>query len=121
MALHLAAVPERPADLLWKSGREERTMADSAGGLVIDFLGGNCPVQGEGFVDGKEFYFRARGERWSMSIGGTDVVMNPEWYYEQDFGEAPFDAGWMEEAEARGFIDQAVALYREAMPDHGRP
>lgn len=79
--------------------------------IIITSLGGNCPVQAEGTIDGKEFYFRARGERWSMSIGGSDVVGDPEWYYEEDYGAGPFAAGWMSEDEARAFIDKAAGLY----------
>ena len=80
--------------------------------LVIDWLGGNCPVQAEGKVDGQEFYFRARGSRWSFSVGGSDVIVSPDWFYEEPYGLGPFDAGWMTEDEARAFIDKAVALYR---------
>lgn len=93
--------------------------------LEINSLGGNCPVQAEGQVDGEPFYFRARGAHWSMSIGsdtpdtsalgvyGRDVVSNPKWFYEEDFGVWP-DAGWMSEDEARAFIDQAVTKWRKA-------
>lgn len=81
-------------------------------GLHINWIGGNCPVQGEGAVDGQEFYFRARFKRWSMSIGGEDVVGEPAWYYEEPYGTGPYDAGWMPESEARAFIDKAVALWR---------
>ena len=58
-----------PADLVWKM-------------LKIDMLGGNCPVQAEGTIDGRPFYFRARGQSWSMGIGG-DVVGDPDWYMKQ--------------------------------------
>lgn len=78
--------------------------------LVIDWIGGNCPVQAEGTIAGKEFYFRARGERWSMSIGG-DVVMEPDWYHEEPYGETQYAAGWMTEDEARSFIEKAAAIY----------
>lgn len=79
--------------------------------LEIDSIGGNCPVQAEGTVDGKEFYFRARGNRWSIGIGG-DVVLKPEWMYWEWYGERDFDAGWMTEDEAMGFIEKAAGLYR---------
>ena len=78
----------------------------------VEFLGGNCPVQGEGTVDGKPFYFRARGESWSMSIGGPDVVGAPEWYWEEDYGTGPFDAGWMRDEEAEGFLRAAAVRWR---------
>lgn len=79
-------------------------------------IGGNCPVQAEGKIGGKtNFYFRARGERWSMSIGGRDVVGNPAWYYEEPYGKWP-EAGWMPIEEAKTFIDKAVHKYWEKSP-----
>ncbi len=82
--------------------------------IEIAWLGGNCPVQAEGRINGKEFYFRARGNSWSLRIGGSDVVMEPEWAYEEDYGDCPFAAGWMTETEARGFIAQAARKYANA-------
>lgn len=82
--------------------------------IQIQWLGGNCPVQAKGTINGKEFYFRARGDSWSLSVGGSDVVMEPEWSYEEDYGDDPFAAGWMTEAEARGFIAQAATRYANA-------
>jgi hypothetical protein len=87
--------------------------------VVITWLGGNCPVQAEGTVDGKPFYFRARGEHWSMGIGGEPVGA-PEWEYEEAYGEWPA-AGWMSTDEARAFIAQAVELYRQRDTDDGQP
>ena len=83
------------------------TMSD----IKIDMLGGNCPVQAEGTIDGKPFYFRARSSSWSMSIGGSDVVGNPEWYFQQAYGEDGYSAGWMTEEEALTFINQSANLY----------
>ena len=37
--------------------------------LDIHSLGGNCPVQAEGLIDGHPFFFRARGAHWSMTVG----------------------------------------------------
>lgn len=79
--------------------------------FIIDKIGGYCPVQAEGFVGSKPFYFRARGNRWSMSIGGEDVIGEPDWYYEEPYGSGPYDAGWMSEQEARAFIAKAVGRY----------
>ena len=78
--------------------------------IKIDWIGGNCPVQAEGFIAGCPFYFRARGEHWSMSIGGEDVVGDPLWYYEEEYGEWP-EAGWMPEEKARGFIAKAASRF----------
>ncbi|MEP3616861.1 hypothetical protein [Parasphingorhabdus sp.] len=81
--------------------------------IVIDMIGGNCPVQAEGTIEGKPFYFRARGQHWSLSVGGQDPVINPDWSYEEAYGEGPFDAGWMSEEEARGFLEKAAGLYMD--------
>lgn len=90
--------------------------------VEIDMIGGNCPVQAEGKINGEPFYFRARGERWSIGIGG-DVVGEPDWYYEEDYPGGTFAAGWMTEAEARTFIDQAAERYlvRPDASDDGQP
>lgn len=82
--------------------------------VTIASLGGNCPVQGEGTINGKEFYFRARGDHWSIGIGG-DVVLAPDWYYEEPYGTWPA-AGWMDEAEARAFIHVAAERYASGVP-----
>lgn len=79
--------------------------------ITIESIGGNCPVQAEGEVDGKPFYFRARGEHWSIGIGGDDVVLTPEWYMEEKYPGGQFAAGWMTEEEAVAFINKAVAKY----------
>jgi hypothetical protein len=84
--------------------------------IDIDTIGGNCPVQAEGTINGKPFYFRARGTHWSLRVGGADVVGDPAWEYEEPYGEGPYDAGWMSEQEARQFIDRAAALYVKAYP-----
>lgn len=81
--------------------------------IKVNWLGGNCPVQAEGTVGGKKFYFRARYGHWSLSIG-DDPVPSPEWYYEEEYGTEPFDAGWMSEDEVRAFIAKAVGLYEAA-------
>jgi len=81
------------------------------GAVVITSLGGNCPVQAEGTVDGEPFYFRARGSRWSLSVGG-DPVASPSFRHEEPYGTT-FEAGWISEEEAAGFLWKGIALYRE--------
>lgn len=80
-------------------------------GLTIDFIGGNCPVQAEGTINGSEFYFRARGTHWTMSIGGSDVILKPAWHRRRSYGDEPFCAGWMTEQEALKFIEDSAADY----------
>lgn len=94
--------------------------------IEIDWLGGNCPVQAEGRIDGEPFYFRARGEHWSLSVGsyheictdlavhGRDVIGNPRWEHEEEWGDGPYDAGWMPEDEARRMIEKGATLWRAA-------
>jgi hypothetical protein len=86
--------------------------------IEIDWLGGNCPVQAEGTINGKRFYFRARGDCWSLEVSpGADGdylswPVTPEpWLYEEDYGDGPFDAGWMPQEEAVQMIAKAAALY----------
>lgn len=79
--------------------------------IRVDWLGGNCPVQAEGTINGRPFYFRARGNSWRMNIGGGDVVTEPEWSYDADYGTGPFDAGWMTQDQALTFIQQSAERF----------
>lgn len=78
--------------------------------VIIDWIGGNCPVQAEGKISDEPFYFRARGEHWRVDIGKDPVI----WSYEQEYPGGDFAAGWMTEAEARQFIDEAAERYLNA-------
>lgn len=79
-------------------------------------LGGNCPVQGEGTVNNHPWYFRARGEYWTIDIAAdhdkdpVDVgdFGVPGWHDEGYYGEWP-SAGWMSENEAWLLIEKAMA------------
>lgn len=86
--------------------------------IKLQYLGGCCPVQAEGTIDDEPFYFRARGEHWSMSIGGDDVVMDPEWYHEEPYGDEAYAAGYMPQWEALGFIAKAVGMYAARSDEH---
>lgn len=77
-------------------------------GLKIDCLGGNCPVQAEGTIDGVPFYFRARHRHWGMGIGG-EPVCEPQWYRERPYGIGEFDAGYMPLEDAERFIRACAA------------
>lgn len=72
--------------------------------LIIEDLGGNCPVQAEGFFDGVPFYFRARGSHWSLTVGVAGETQLTEWF--EEYCDDPYGAGWMEEEEARQFIQK---------------
>lgn len=79
--------------------------------IEITMIGGNCPVQAEGTIDDEPFYFRARGQGWSLSVGGDDVMMDPKWHHSEQYGDGPFDAGWMPEDEALAFIEQSATAF----------
>lgn len=83
-------------------------------------IGGNCPVQGEGKVDGFSWYFRSRWSTWSFSVSlllnGDPVSVafvdgDPGFSIEREFCESP-DAGWIEEAQAWVFIETAIGEFR---------
>ncbi len=79
--------------------------------IELDIIGGHCPVQAEGRIGGKPFYFRARGNHWYLGIGGIDPVHLPGWFYEEHYGDGSFDAGYMTIDEALAFISKAARCY----------
>lgn len=81
--------------------------------IAIDYISGFCPVQGEGRIHGKPFYFRARGNQWSIAIGGPRLMSDPEWFYKEPYGTEPYEAGWMTGVEAHSLIVKAEKLYRQ--------
>ena len=88
--------------------------SSSQASVVIDTIGGNCPVQAEGTIDGVPFYFRARGDSWSLGIG-ADPVGKAHWEHREWFGEWP-DAGWMSLEEAAAFLHRAADRYARGEP-----
>lgn len=76
--------------------------------VTITSIGGNCPYQVEGTIGDRLFYFRARGERWSLSIDPIDpLASKPEWQHVEGYSGEPFAASWIEDAEARRLFDIA--------------
>lgn len=76
--------------------------------IKYEYIGGKCPVQAEGTVNGEPFYFRARGTHWSFEIQG-----GKGWLYQEKYSDEPFRAGWMGEDEARAFINKAAKMWSE--------
>ena len=101
-------------EAVWRREGPAARAALEATGAVLDQIGGNCPVQARGSVDGRRFYFRARGDTWSFGTGSDDdqAVEAPDFLLERDYGSWP-EAGWMHRHEAVGFIVEAVAAYRD--------
>lgn len=71
----------------------------------LDWLHGVCPVQGGGEIDGAEFYFRARGRHWSFTVGPDDA---PLFDVEEEWGDGPYDAGYMDLEEAERLIQRCA-------------
>lgn len=83
-----------------------------APGVVLDFIGGNCPVQAEGSIYRTPFYFRARGEEWQLDVGPQDTWHGHGcWSYEEEYDGGEFAAGWVTQGEAMNFIAKAAEIY----------
>ena len=87
--------------------------------LVIDYIGGQCPVQSEGTLDGIPYYFRARHENWSFSVGPDPLMDDIEslnfWVSGLYKDGDPEQAGWMIEEEAKEIIEACVELYTKTV------
>ena len=78
-------------------------------------VGGNCPVEAEGYLPTGEFYyFRARGSHWRLEISKNEQ----EWaknkiifYYGEKYCYDQFGAGWMSRREAIKFANKAIKFY----------
>lgn len=74
--------------------------------LKIEHIGGFCPVQAEGTIDGVPFYFRSRGEHWAIAVGEDPVGIllgEPGWMRRERYGDFP-KAGYMTLMEAEDII-----------------
>lgn len=74
--------------------------------IHMESLGGACPTQATGYVDGVEFYFRSRWDSWRMSVGG-DPVTTPE-FSTKGYDDA---AGWLSDWEAIPYILYGASRY----------
>ncbi len=81
---------------------------------------GNCPVQGHGTIgvhdDTRNWYFRARGTHWSLTVvQGDDVYVSEDdadLYVEGPADEGgEFAAGWMSPEEAQRHTTDALAAW----------
>ena len=79
----------------------------------IESIGGNCPVQADGTIDGHKFYFRARGDRLQMHVHRFDVFADDAWFFEQRYRESP-DAGYISNDLALAWIKFALVEWAES-------
>jgi hypothetical protein len=94
-------------------------------------IGGKCPVQAEGTINGLPFYFRSRYGHWSLSISPRadgDPLDKDAWRHREEYDgverDEPkevypgrfmqFGAGWAGEHECAAFIEKAAAALCEA-------
>jgi len=93
--------------------------------IIYTELGGACPVQAEGTIDGHPFYFRYRGDEWSLTIapvGGDPMDTAAAVYYRnrRDHTGEIFN-GWMEDAEVREIIAACAQEWAEGGRGSRRP
>lgn len=98
-------------------------------GAELHFLGGNCPVYGEGTVDGRTFSFSARGTTLRFACGAytasqpytvDDAYVASIQAYNAEHGRAALDAdtirgaaaGWISEEAAKEAIQGFIATMR---------
>jgi hypothetical protein len=97
--------------------------------LDVQVLGGLCPVQGDGLINGHRWYFRARGESWSFEVWaeGVGIPVDPgaDLGYELPQEESVFErgdeynpgdqfgAGYMPDEDARRFIEESAQKFVE--------
>jgi hypothetical protein len=93
--------------------------------LQYEFTCEAAPVQAEGFVAGKPFYFRSRHQHWSFAVSedlGIDPVEinqlnhDPErgFYVKGSFGQKAFDASYMSLDVAASIIQSCATEYLQS-------
>ncbi len=86
--------------------------------LHIEHIGGFCPVQAEGTVNGIPFYFRSRGEHWAMAVGEDPLgILLGEmgWFRRERYGDFP-SAGYMPLEEAEVIIRRCAEEFIKEEP-----
>jgi hypothetical protein len=81
-----------------------------------------APVQAEGMVSGRAFYFRARGQKWELTIaeqpgvdpadlGPEDVAAGTAWYRSGVVPGGRFASSYLPLDQARSLIDECARAY----------
>jgi hypothetical protein len=89
----------------------------------ITLIGGQCPVQAEGYIVLEEktypFYFRSRGDSWTFYVGIKEPLIDTIWSVTERYGnEGSFDAGVMPLTHAKTFIFMCVARFKKIFSDN---
>ena len=88
--------------------------------IVINHIGGKCPVQAEGLINGEPFYFRARWKRWQFGIGKDPVGVilgRCEGFYRA--APRAFNAGYMPLDEAINIIRKCAKEFTDGQAGSG--
>lgn len=82
-------------------------------GLVVESIGGMCPTQAKGTMNGNPFYFRARHGVWALTVvrPGKDAVCPDSkddvlLYEEGD----DLTHGWMEKSKVMAILQKAILV-----------
>ncbi len=87
----------------------ERSSEGWEGGIY-----GACPLQGEGTVNGRHWYFRARGDDWSFAVYRGEVLETELlWSANGPYEGVASTAGWMHYSEAWEIIASCIEMARE--------
>jgi hypothetical protein len=99
---------------------QTRTGLETLQNFELYHLSGWTPVQAEGELDGRYWYFRARGTYWRFELGGNETgSRSARWRYEESWPSVSgFEAGYLTDEEAVSCILKAIIAYRTG--DHGR-
>ena len=91
---------------------------DDSLALAMRMTTPGAPVQYEGMVQGRPFYFRARWDTWRFAIADTfdEAVRANEnseavFFRSSKYGTGPYDASAMDLEEAEAIIRACVAEY----------
>jgi len=90
--------------------------------LEFEFISSMAPVQAEGRVAGRPFYFRARTQRWEFTLaqnpsddpvelGPEDVPRGAAWYRTGEVLGGPFAASYLP-------LDEATSIIRDCAREY---
>jgi len=83
--------------------------------IIIKSFGGKCPVQAEGTIDDKYFYFRSRGETMTFYVF-NEYAFNWDHNWSTSSVTHPgtqYGAGFATDEEVEDFFQEAVIKYWE--------
>lgn len=97
-----------------RCGETYGTFVDEHTGESITF-GGMCPVQAECDFQGRDLYYRSRGEGWQLHISklGGEALNKDSWSYSERLYFFP-DGGYVDSSVSCACIAKGIAKWREA-------